>query len=378
MRGQFQQLIASNVSGAAEQYAKLNNFVAQNPTRFSVSRPYPSTLYGIIITTGVTTVFRFPMNSNNKPIGESFTDGRPAKDIAIKNCIFYDFQVTGNERVTLSTKAVESVVGLPFISIPLVFAGLFGQMEWGDAFDANGQYNPNEYVKSIDYLFNRALPSLQAIPLFPPAPAFQNIVSSILAGPSGETLFNSSTDPLPGNGDDGNYLKGLFGIRMVGASNVTISNVVMNNFKSSGPQGIDPVTLPGYNSLPPGSNRELTRYRGNDNWFMSFEVSDHVNIDSVVLSGLNSSHGYTFGIDLANEDSFFNISNVSIDTLSSPNTQISHVTDLGDVFGIHVENETGPVKLNNILIRKLSGTGEINALPAASGNVTLTNTKYIP
>jgi len=87
-------------------------------------------------------------------------------------------------------------------------------------------------------------------------------------------LFYENASPLLGIGDDGNLMKGLFGMRLASVKRTLVRKNKMNNFQTLGPAALTPEDVPGYenvvNPLP------LVRFLGNDAWFASMELCDDI------------------------------------------------------------------------------------------------------
>ena len=114
---------------------------------------------------------------------------------------------------------------------------LKGTMEWNDAFQ-DGEFAPNQFLKSICYIIYVLLNVLPpfVIDLLPPN--ISSIVQSILFDDM--ELFYENASPLLGIGDDGNLMKGLFGMRLASVKRTLVRKNKMNNFQTLGPAALTP------------------------------------------------------------------------------------------------------------------------------------------
>lgn len=363
-------LARTSTPEAAAQAIALQNFMRVNPERFNVGTDHPGTFYSILIVPGTTSTFRFPVREDQVAIAQALTDGGPAQNGVIEDCLISDIITENIEIVSLGTNIPENPFNLPLVNPQLAFFGLFGTIKYLDAF-RNGVFEPNEFLKSI------ALVMSVIYPLLPPPvqgllPAnLPAIIQAILT--DDEALFNANVAPIVGLGSDGNFGKGLFAIRVIAADGLRIKNVKIENLRSLGAPGIVPETLPGFNDLV--AVHPAIRYRGNDVWGISLEVCTNVIIDDdVEMRNLSSKSGYVFGVDLAAENKNIIIDDVHLTDFSAENTVETNVTDLGDIFGFAVENPTGPILIENSSTSNLKAAGEVSAYPdPAAPFVTLIN-----
>jgi len=377
MREQLANFIADGVPGAAAQLAALEAYVLANPARFNPPpQDFPTSNYGIFLTTGATAIFPFPMTSCTIPITEAFADGRNGENVYINNCTFDNFTSDFFEVVDIGSNVpLNTPIGCsppPILATwPLVIFGTFGSLQWKDAFDSLGNFAPNAFLQSLTFITNFVYgtfpPSLQALV---PANSLQ-IFDSILN--SNEAEFNANAAPIVSAQSDGTpNAKGLFGMRLVGQNNIRTNNIRMTNFNSTGPKPIDPTTLPGYENL--ASPLPAERSRGNDAWFCAFEVCKNVTSSNHDNDTINSVHGYVFNTDLANECANVTISSSSVINMSAPNTDINLPTlDAGDVNGFVVEDETAGIIFENLTTTNLTGGGTVTQFSPPSGTVTLIN-----
>jgi hypothetical protein len=200
----------------------------------------------------------------------------------------------------------------------------------------------------------------------------ETIFGAILADDA--STFFSNAAPLVGAGGDLNYLKGLFGMRLIGMDGMTISNISMKNFDIHGARGIDPETLPGYSLVT--NPQPVVRYRGGDLWFMSLETCRNTSVKHICLKNAITDFGYGFGIHLAADDANIDVDHVSICNMKTPNAVASATTDIGDLDGISVQNNTGPISIKNVKVRRMSAAGTVDPFPVSSSTITVTNATY--
>ena len=371
VRQKLDSYVDANVVGAGPQLVALNVYAAANTARFTATQAIPSTQYGIFIQSAASSVNRFPLTSTSNNTNMFIENGRIATNIKITNCDLSNYNTESNEKVGIGANTPETPLGELSLIPNLGLFGLFGVWQWKDAFNGT-TFSPNEFLKSIAFVMNYELPSLppSSLSVLPGGNAVitQTIVTSILTNNS--TLFFQTVAPIVGLGDDGTFMKGLFGLRVTGATNVKIENVTMDSFASTGSNPIDPTTLPGYGSvITLGTPQPVIRFMGNDAWFTSLEVCNNVSINNAVFSNISSTNGYVFGVDSASEDSTILIQNTILQTMSAPHTSpINAVVDAGDVNGFIIDNATGPITLINDTTQILPGSagGTITHFPTPS------------
>lgn len=357
------QFIQLGIPGAAEQLVALNKYAKHHCERFNEIFVHPSTNYGIFLYSGTTSLFEFPMTTTTNISANILSDGRSPENVTINNVSLKGFKTLSHERVAIGT----NIQGLQISAVLLV--GLIGIMQWKDAFDKNNKFKPNDFLKSLAYIFNiiyQQLPPIFKLSL--PANT-QDIITSILT--DDETLFNNNAAPIVGEGDDGIPMKGLFGMRITASKNVNIKDIHMEDFSSEGPVGIIPELLPGYNNLV--ATQPIVRFRGNDVWFSSYELTDDSKYYHASLNDISSVHGYTFGIDVASEDKNILIDCTTIKNIKAPNTDTSDVTNLGDAHGVSVENNVGIITIKNTTVNHISAAGEAIPFPNPTETIILKN-----
>lgn len=394
----FQLYIANGVlptiPGGDVYLANLNAYAAENPARFNETFDHASTYYGISINAGNTALFPFPMNSASLVKAKEISGGRDAENITIKNCSFSNFTTNSHERIAIGTSDPKSPIYVPQPEIPLIFMGIFGILQWKDAYDSEGNFNPNPLSLALAYMsiffYNNFIvpvdgPLHMFLQYFPASTA--QVLNAILTNNVDE--FNAYAAPIAGMGDDGTDIKGLFGIRMVGCKNAVLEDICMKDFVAEGLIGIDSTELPGYSDLNfsgpiGGSLPPLVRFRGNDVWFNSFEICENIKYRCSNLKKIESKSGYVFGVDLPSEDRNILIKNVKVRDLSAPETRTLPevipvppggvpITEPGEIHVFNVEHETGKVILKNVETCKFTAGGEIFPFPSPNENIKLIN-----
>lgn len=359
--------IQQGVPGAADYLNALNAYVVSHPERFNRIVEFPSNQYGIFINAGSTSPFPFPITQEQNIIGQLTVSGRPSNSGNICDNKFYNFHVRGYERVGLDSNRLDGVT----TSIQMTLFGLNGTLEWIDAFDLDtGSFAPNPFLQAMCFVIDVIYPSLppQALALLPANTL--TIAQSILT--SDQNTFFSNAAPKLGLGDDGNPVKGLFGIRLSASTDINVVKNKMKYFVSDGPAALTTADVPGYdlvtNPLP------VIRYKGNDVWFFGAELCDTVKIEKNQFDHLESAFGYTHGVDMANLDKNINVLKTCVQNLDAPNTVETETMDAGDTFGFSVFDEGGPINIANCTAKCLTSGGSVLPFPTPSVNITLTNT----
>lgn len=370
LRQTIQAMIANNVPGAAAELFALNAWVAANPSRFIPNEPFPGTLYGIFISAGSTAVFRVPMNSATNSLSQVLGGGRECENVKITNCEFRDFTVEIRERVTVGTNLPQPpndppFPGVPLVVLPLSFLGSFSQLDWSDVFPS-GSFAPNAFAHAIMFAANWIYPQLSPGQQALIPSNTQDIITSILT--SNLSLFNSNAAPIVGQYDQ--IIKGLFGIRAVGVTNLLMDNIFMENFQTIGPSCVDPTTLPGYGSITP---QPIVRNRQNDAWFTSIEVCENVKISNSYWDGLTSNHGWIFGIANDRDNHNVLVENSLMKNMNAPGLAASIVEPAGNVFAYTAENNIAGSAYFNVTTENLSAAGTVTHFPTAGPTITLIN-----
>lgn len=370
LRQTLQTMITNNVPGSVAELAALNAWVAANPSRFVPTETFPSTLYGIFITTGAVAVFRFPMNSATNATSKFVAGGRDSENVKITNCEFRDFTISARELVTVGTNLPQPpndppFPGLPLVVLPLSFLGAFAQLEWRDVFPS-GTFAPNAFAHAIAFMANWTYPQLDPGTQSALPPNTPQIITSVLTSNLG--LFNANAAPVGGQNDQ--IIKGLFGIRAIGVTNLWMDNIFMENFQSIGPSPVDPTTLPGYGSITP---QPIVRNRMNDVWFTSVEVCENVKISNSYWDGITSAHGWVFGLDNPQETHNYMVENSLVENMSAPGAATSVVEPDGQVFAYTANNGIAGDVFINVTTENLSATGGVTHFPTPSPTITLIN-----
>jgi hypothetical protein len=368
MRKRFREFVEGGVPNAQVQWDNLEAYVSSNPDRFNpAAQRYPSTaLYGLFIVPSPTTFFEFPVGSLESTIGSGFTDsflnGGFNKEVVVENCQFLDFITEFNEMVGIGTNANEpSNPVFPLQGWILLTFGLFGAIQWKDAFDSTGTFNPNDFLKSLVFIMNTIWPMLGPLQGIYPTNSV-TIFESILN--SDANTFYANASPLHSLQSDGTFAKGLFGIRAIAIDGGSLKNLKFDNVSAIGPPPIDPVTLPGYQNVT--MPQPLIRSRANDAWHVSLEFCNNVIASDIKMQNLFSKHGYTFAYHFAGENSNCAVTFSESENQSAPNTVVNSVTDTGDSFCFTVEDNTGIITLGNLETKNISAAGTVEHFATAS------------
>lgn len=363
LRQTLVSMVGNNVTGAQYELDSLDYWVDTNPLRFTSDALLPGTLYAIFISAGATAVFRIPMNSATNEFSQIIAGGRECENVLITNCTFKDLIISPTEKISVGTNIPQPPNTPPFPGIPLpVFLmslfGSFGQIQWQDIFP-DGTFAPNAFAHALAFIGDQAYPTIGPAQGLVPANT-PDIFTSILN--SDETMFNNNAAPMVGF--DGDLIKGLFGIRAVGVTNLTMDNIFMENFQNIGPSAIDPTTLPGYGSITP---QPVVRNRQNDVWFASIEVCENVKITNSYWDGISSEHGWVFGIANDSETHNFTVENSIMKNMTANGTATSAVEPDGQVFGYTAEQIIGGATFINVTTENLVATGGATSFPAGPG-----------
>jgi hypothetical protein len=337
------------VSVQAQNY--LTNLVAWEATAEGISRfnppaqNFPSTQFGIYIVPGPLEIIPFPFTDSSVLIPTSFADGRQPTNGIINNNTLSDFTTNFNEIIGLGTNITFNGE-FPPAYFPLSFFGLFGTIEWRDAFDNMGVFAPNPYLLALVFWMDFVLPSLPfPINTFVPANSAA-IFASILT--VNQTDFENNAAPIMSV-----QANGLFGIINV-ADNSLIVNNKFRNFQALGLPPTDPNTLPLYGTL--STPQAITRSQGNDACFLAVSVCTNCTIQDNYGDGLSSTNGYVFGCDFASDNRNCSISNSSLNNLSAPNIVVTPVMEAGNTNGFTVDYNKGPVTIQNCSTLNLTGS----------------------
>ena len=368
MEQQYPKLIAAGVPGAAAQFAALQAYVAANPARFDpVPMAFPSSaLYGVFLVPGPTALFPQPMNAETSAISASFAggfrNGEYNENVTITNCNFSNFITSFNEIVAIGTNASDPPSPyFPLTGWPLIFFGLFGCIQWKDAFDTLNNFNPNAFLQSIVFIMNYVYPSLGGLQPLLPSNSLA-IFDSILNSNAAE--FYSNAAPLVSIQSDGTTAKGVFALRSVSVKNALFDHLTFNNVSAIGPAPIVPTTLPGYANVT--QPQPVTESGGNDAWHVGLEVVSNIVASNITMTNITSLHGNTFAYENSNENSNSIITNSSSTNQSAPNTIVTPTMGAGESFGFTVENNTGVIVLQDLTTHNLTAGGAVVPFAAPS------------
>lgn len=390
MRAMYAQLIAASVAGAQAQLDLLEGYVIANPTRFDPNlitpQAFPSSYYALFVNPGPTALFSFPMTLESSAVSASFVDGARngyyGSNVTIDNCEIRNCSTLFNELVLIGSNIPKSPI-FPLSSWPLILFGLFGGIQWKDAFNG-GVFEPNEFLRSIVFLMNYLWNLPAPIPPILPANS-QDIFTAILTKPvtgASTLLFNNNAAPIVSNQSDATLAKGNFAVRICTATNVSIRNSIIENINSTQTVlPVDQTTLPGYGAL--ATPQAAFRSYGNDSWAVSLEACKNVVIENNNMKNITSARGFTFGVDLAGEADCVTMRNNKIDGMSSPNTTVTPSIAAGLALGYPVRNNVGPVSASDCTTKSLSAGLAVTpfftvstAATTVNGNQNLTSTPF--
>lgn len=358
MRKIYADLAAQAVAMADTRRAALEAYVAANPTRFAPPpQSFPTSNVGLFITPGPTALFPFPMTPEavavDASLVDAFYDGEYNENLLVSNCSFTNFKSFFKEIVAIGTNIPTAPI-FPLNSWPLILFGMFGTMEWKDAFNSSGVFKPNDFLKAIVFIMNHVWPSLGPLQGLLPANSLA-VFDSILT--SNAAKFFSNAAPLVSRQSDGLGAKGLFAIRAIAVDRGVFNNIKIINEQSLGPAPVVPSALPGYSKVT--QPQEVTRTQGNDLWAVSLESCENTAVNNVTIDGQLNKHGYIFGVDLAESDSNVIVSSSSMSNATASNTKVTPTMDAGDIFGFVVDDNTGTIILKDLTTRNLKAGGTV-------------------
>jgi hypothetical protein len=162
-----------------------------------------------------------------------------------------------------------------------------------------------------------------------------------------------------------------------GATNVSVTNSTFTNISATQTiLPIDQTTLPGFGAL--SSPQAAFQSGGNDTWAGTFEACKNVTVNNCTVNGVNSNLGDAFCFHPAADDSSIKISNCTFSNVTAPNTTVTPSLGAATAYGVKVENNSGPIIIENCTTRNFSGASvEPFPTPAVSpttvnGNQSLT------
>lgn len=285
---------------ASEYLKHLNEFVRARPDIFRKSVEMPeSTTYGIILTNGQGTnlALPIPMTTEMAELGQFVSSGRSLHCIYLSRIRIHDIKGAPSETVAIGSYLPGPP---PYGSvINTAAAGMFGVLRWEDAFNDDGMYSPNPFLKAQAFVaLQRYLDAKTTGGVdisFGPENT-PEILTSILTndGPK----FQKNAKPVFGRNMTMVENKGVFGIRIDCCNHVILNGCHVETVENMGYPKRNPHLVEGGYPI-----EEEGPYYGTSAWGYEFSVVDDVRLIRCTAHNINSAHGNAFGIDMLNDDS---------------------------------------------------------------------------
>ncbi len=344
VKGMLQRLIKYGFYQAEEQYNKLTNFIANNPGYLNPAQSLATgTIGGIFLTGGGVSNVGFPVTNAMCAHAAAMTGGGITYNVEIENVYVHDIGVKSVQYVSIGSNLEGpdgNIIRLEGVGI-LPGASLF----WHDAYDKDGNFAPNEVLRSI-MLIARAMihfkPELKkTVPK-----NFIKIADSILNGDHAQ--FLKQVKPVftyPSH-----KIKGLFGIRIEGAQNVVVKSCRVENLKSIGEpcQELSEIFDAKYfiveKTRHSASQEDRdAEYRGNDIWAYECAASDNCSFYDCLASNIHSYNGNPFGLELIADVSNAKVINCRAETIIAKGDTINSKLNLpSESYGFRVQRTKGP------------------------------------
>lgn len=302
----LRKLIKFGFYQAEAQHKKLCDFIDANPGYLNPPQTLPTgTIGGIFLTGGGVSNVGFPVTNAMCSYACAMTGGGVTRDVEIENVYIHDIAVNSVQYISIGSNQKGpdgNIIRLEGVGI-LPGASLF----WHDAYDKNGNFAPNEVVRSI-MLIARAMIHYQPHLKKTLPKNFLKIADSILEADHNQFLKNVQ----PVFTYPSHKIKGLFGIRVEGAQNVTVKNCKVENLKSMGSpcqELSDIYDATYFIKMRHSENKERddVSYRGNDIWAYECAASDSCIFSDCTADTIESFNGNPFGFELIAD-----VSNTSI------------------------------------------------------------------
>lgn len=349
---------------------QLNAFLLENPNFDGAPINYPDGSYsGIGISSGIAfaAVDLFPTTPDICAILTAGSNGGPSTNIKMDCVSIEKLTINAAETVTIDSRLL-NVYKNHFI--PLAFVRQFGVLRWIDAYkDKFANFAPNAFLQAQAFVGKVFLPASGGILPANTSAIFDAILSK------DETKFLAQAQPGFGRNFNLFINRGVFGIRLDCASKPdkkSLCRIRMKDILSIGPIG---KTL---NDIAKGDLYkgiiEEVRYEGNDAWHIELSTDDNVELKCSEFTNLVSENGFVFSTHLATHVSDSLVRNLKISNLSGNRvaSEDDIVNPSSDVYGVFVQHTEGTNLIENVIVRNLSGAGEV--VPYAAERAP--NTKF--
>lgn len=289
-------LIARGVPDAAAYKTALEGYVNNNPSRFAPIRYPDGSYYGLKIASGVVSPApnpSFPMTPTLCAQSVLISGGATPQNIETCTAYFEGLTADAREIATINSNQL-SATGSDFILLLLV--GLFGVLNWDDAFLA-GSFAPNAFLKAQAFVTAATLTVLPPAVLARFPPNTGTILTSILT--SNEALFFANVVPELGRNANVFPNSGVFAVRIDCASQSdkkVVNEICVKNLRSFGKKALT------FADIPQG-NRYVgvvtpKPYFGNDNWGVEFATGTNISVELLSCDVFYSANGSNFGYHL--------------------------------------------------------------------------------
>lgn len=345
----LRHLAAQGYKDAKVRLHRLEEFLDENPDVLNPPQSLPiGTVGGIFIAGGGVSNVDFPVTTSMCAHAMKMTGGRTCEDIIIEEVYIHDLAVNSVQFAAIGSK----YNGPQGNSIGIENLGLLpgGSLLWKDAYDAYGNFAPNEPLISTVFVASASLAhNPKAKKMLPKN--FDKIAQSILE--RNETLFLENAMPIytyPSH-----KIKGLFGIRIEGAQNVIVQNCNVSHLSNVGENvaEIFPVknkltvirTSHHNTSINIGSDDTqvvmLPAYRGNDIWGYECAVCKECTIRNCIADTIISQNGNPFGFELiADTDAIVVEGCQAKNIIAYGDTMDSNINLPSESYGFRVKDTT--------------------------------------
>lgn len=282
---------------ASDQYLRLKKFIHSNRSYLSPTQEFPTgTIGGIFLAGAGVSNVGFPMTWQLLDQAAQVTGGGLVTDVEIENVFVHDITVRSEQFISIGSNQIGpdgNIIRLEGVGILPGFSLL-----WHYAYDANGNFEPNELLRAVMLVAMAAIQYNHALATTLPK-NFSQIAQSILE--KDHKLFLQNVKPVftyPSH-----KIKGLFGIRIEGAQKVIVKNCNVANLKSVGGPcqelskifDAQPFFKTKHVANPDG---EDPSYRGNDIWGYESAASDSCMFYDCIAKNIESYNGNPFGFEL--------------------------------------------------------------------------------
>jgi hypothetical protein len=270
---------------------RLDSWLHEHPDFTCPQNHFPTgTIGGIFITSGGVSNAGFPVTTSGCLYAQNLTGGRIATDIILENIFIHDLVVNSEQKVALGSKESGPDGNIIRVEYTGILPG--GSLLWHDAYNEYGEFDPNPILKATVFVMQAAIQHNPLIKKKLP-PNFDLIAQSILS--KNHLLFLSNAQPVytyPSH-----KVKGLFGIRLDGVSNVAVTNCRVFNISNIGEPVLELHQLPDGNHYTQGIYN-YQEYRGCDIWGFECASSQNCIFNNCIAERIVSCNGNPFGFEL--------------------------------------------------------------------------------